>query len=44
MVLIVLKFSIVAVWPVVLEWSYIVDGAFWCPLNLSLYVLEDSPL
>ena len=38
-----LKFSIVVVWPVVLEWSYIDDGFFWCSLNLSLNVLEESP-
>ena len=27
-----------------LEWSYIGDGVFWCFLNLSPNVLEDSPI
>ena len=39
-----LKFSIVVVWPVVLEWSCIWEGAFWCSLNLSPNVLEDYPM
>ena len=40
----VLKFSSVVVWPVVLKWSYIGEGAFGCSLNLSPNVLEDSPM
>ena len=39
----ILNFSIVTVWPEVLEWSYIGEGAFWCSLNLSPNVLDDSP-
>ena len=39
-----LTFSIVVVWSVVLEWSYIGEGPFWCSLNLSPNVLEDSPI
>ena len=39
-----LKYSIVVVWPVVLKWSYIWDGAFWCSLNLCPNVLEDCPI
>ena len=27
-----------------LEWSYIGEGACWCSLNLSLSVLDDSPI
>ena len=39
-----LKFSMVTWWPVVLKWSYIGEGALRCSLNLSLNVLEDSPM
>ena len=38
----ILKFSSVVLWPVMLEWSNIGDGAFRCSLNLSPNVLEDS--
>ena len=38
------KFSILMLWPVVLWWSNMGDGAFWCSLNLSPKVLEDSPI
>ena len=38
------KFSILMLWPVVLLWSNMGDGAFWCSLNLSPKVLEDSPI
>ena len=40
----ILKFSSVVVWPVVLKWSYIGEGAFRCSLNLSPNVLADSPM
>ena len=39
-----LKLSMVTSWPVILKWSYIWEGAFWCSLNLSPNVLEDSPI
>ena len=39
-----LKLSMVTLWPVGLKWSYIGEGAFWCSLNLSQNVLEDSPI
>ena len=39
-----LKLSMVTLWPEMLEWSYIVEGAFWCSLNLSANVLADSPI
>ena len=38
------KFSILMLWPVVLWWSNMGDGAFWCSLDLSPKVLEDSPI
>ena len=31
----ILKFSLVTWWPVMLLWSYIGEGAFWCSFNLS---------
>ena len=39
-----LKFAIVVTSPMVLEWSYIGEGAFWCSLNISPHDLEDSPM
>ena len=39
-----LKLSIVTVWPEVLKWSYVGEGAFRCSLNLSANVLDDSPI
>ena len=39
-----LKFSSVVIWPVMLKWTYIGEGAFRCSLNLSPNVLEDSPI
>ena len=39
-----LKFSTLMLWPVVLKWSNMGEGAFWCSLNLSPKVLEDSPI
>ena len=38
------KFSMLMLWPVVLWWSNMGDRAFWCSLNLSPNVLEDSPI
>ena len=38
------KFSILMLWSVVLWWSNMRDGAFWCSLNLCQKVLEDSPI
>ena len=35
-----LKFSNVVVWPVLLKWSYIGDGGFWCSLNLTQMFLR----
>ena len=40
----ILKFSTLMLWPVVLKWSNMEEGAFWCSLNLSPKVLEDSPI
>ena len=40
----ILKLSIVTWWPLMLLWSKIGEGAFWCSLNLSAKVLEDSPM
>ena len=40
----ILKFSMVTVWPEMLEWSYIGEGAFRCSLNLSAKFLADSPM
>ena len=42
--LMILKFSTVVLWPVVLSCSYIGDGAFKCSLNLYSKVLADSPI
>ena len=39
-----LKFSNETWWPVVLKWSKIGEGALRCFLNLSLNVLDDSPM
>ena len=39
-----LKLLIVTLWPVMLKWSNIGEGAFRCSLNLSPKVLEDSPM
>ena len=39
-----LKFWMVTWWPVMLLWSNIGEGAFWCSLNLSPNALEDSPM
>ena len=40
----ILKLSIVTWWPLMLLWSNIGEGAFWCSLNLSAKVQEDSPM
>ena len=40
----ILKLSMVTVWPEVLEWSCIGEGAFRCSLNLSSKFLADSPM
>ena len=40
----ILKLSMLISWPDLMEWSYIGEGAFWCPLNLSAKVLADSPM
>ena len=37
-----LKLSTLMLWPVVLKWSNMGEGAFWCSLNLSPNALEDS--
>ena len=37
------KFSILMLWPVVLWWSNMGDGAFWCSLNLSPKVSGGFP-
>ena len=39
-----LKFASDVVWPVVLQWSWIGEGAFRCSLNLSPNVLDVSPM
>ena len=39
-----LKLSMAILWPEMLKWSYIGEGAFWCSLNLSANVLADSPI
>ena len=39
-----LKFSSKVIWPVVLPWSWIGEGAFRCSLNLSPNVLDVSPM
>ena len=31
-------------WPEMLQWSNIGEGAFWCSLNLSANILADSPM
>ena len=40
----ILKLLIVVEWPVMLQWSYIGEGAFRCSLNLSPNVLAVSPM
>ena len=40
----ILKLSMVTVWPEVLEWSCVGEGAFRCSLNLSSKFLADSPM
>ena len=40
----ILKSSIETVWPDMLMWSCIGEGAFWCSLNLSQKFLADSPI
>ena len=40
----ILKLSIVTWWPLMLLWSNIGECTFWCSLNLSAKVLEDSPM
>ena len=40
----ILKLLMLVVWPVVLLWSCIGDGAFRCSLNLSPNVLAVSPI
>ena len=40
----ILKFSILMLWPVLLVWSNIGEGAFLCSLNLSPNTHEDSPM
>ena len=39
-----LKLLMVTLWPVMLLWSYMGEGAFRCSLNLSPKVLEESPM
>ena len=39
-----LKFSTLMSWPVMVWWSKMGERAFWCSLNLSPKVLEDSPI
>ena len=36
------KLLMLILWPEVLQWSNIEEGAFWCSLNLSAKVLADS--
>ena len=33
-----------ALWPEMLQWSWMGEGDFWCSLNLSAKVLADSPM
>ena len=40
----ILKFAMVTVWPEMLKWSYIGEGASRCSLNLSPKFLADSPM
>ena len=39
-----LKLSMAILWPEMLGWSYIGEGAFWCSLNLSANALADSSI
>ena len=41
---VILKLSSAVVWPVMLLWSWIGEGALRCSLNLSPNVLADSPI
>ena len=41
---IMLKWSTPMSWPVMVWWSNMGEGAFWCSLNLSAKILEDSPM
>ena len=38
------KLLMLILWPEMLQWSNIGEGAFWCSLNLSAKVLADSPM
>ena len=41
---IMLKFLMSALWPEILQWSWMGEGDFWCSFNLSAKVLADSPI
>ena len=38
------KLLMVALWPEMLQWSWMGEGDFWCSLNLSAKILVDSPM
>ena len=40
----IVKLLMLMLWPVVLQWSNIGEGAFWCSLKLSAKFLADSPM
>ena len=40
----IVKLLMVMLWPEMLQWSNIGEGAFWCSLNLSTKFLADSPM
>ena len=40
----IVKLLMLMLWPEMLQWSNIGEGAFWCSLNLSAKFLADSPI
>ena len=40
----IVKLLMLILWPEMLQWSNIGEGAFWCSLNLSANILADSPM
>ena len=40
----IVKLLMLMLWPEMLQWSNIGEGAFWCSLNLSAKFLADSPM
>ena len=40
----IVKLLMLMLYPVLLQWSNIREGAFWCSLNLSAKFLADSPM